>query len=55
MEHLETWQLGINNDELVELVLEGKKTATTCLNNTKVPKIGERSILTFENEKKRVL
>ena len=52
MEMLETWQFGTNNDELVELVLEGKKTATTCLNNTKVPKIGEKSILTFENEKK---
>ena len=52
MEQLETWNFGINNDELVELVLEGKKTATTCLNNSKIPKIGERSILTFENEKK---
>lgn len=52
MEQLETWQFGANNDELVELVLEGKKTATTCLNNIKVPKVGERSILTFENEKK---
>ena len=52
MEQLETWQFEINNDELVELVLEGNKTATTSLNNSKIPKIGERSILTFENEKK---
>lgn len=52
MGQLEIWQFGINNDELVELVLEGKKTATTCLNNTNIPKVGERSILTFENEKK---
>lgn len=49
---LPTWQFGIDNDKLVELVLKGIKTATTCLNNTIIPKIGERSILTFENEKK---
>lgn len=49
---LPTWQFGIDNDKLVELVLEGKKTATTSLNITNVSKPGERSILTFENEKK---
>ena len=49
---LPTWQFGINNDKLVELVLEGKKTATTSLDSTNVSKPGERSILTFENEKK---
>lgn len=49
---LPTWQFGIDNDKLVELVLKGIKTATTCLNNTIIPQVGERSILTFENEKK---
>ena len=49
---LPIWQFGINNDKLVELVLEGKKTATTTLDITNVSKPGERSVLTFENEKK---
>lgn len=49
---LTTWQFGIDNDKLVELVLEGKKTATTSLDTTSIPEPGERSILTFENEKK---
>ena len=49
---LPTYQFGIDNDKLVELVLKGIKTATTSLNNTKIPQVGERSILTFENEKK---
>lgn len=49
---LPTWQFGTDNDKLVELVLEGKKTATTSLDTTNISKPGERSILTFENEKK---
>lgn len=49
---LPEWQFGIDNDKLVELVLEGKKTATTSLDIANVSKPGERSILTFENEKK---
>lgn len=49
---LPTWQFGIDNDKLVELVLEGKKTATTSSDITNISKPGERSILTFENEKK---
>lgn len=28
---LKTWKFGIDNDKLVELVLLGKKTATTSL------------------------
>lgn len=51
---LPEWQFGIDNDKLVELVLEGKKTATTSLDIANVSKPGERSILTFENEKKLV-
>ncbi len=46
------WQYDIDNDNLVELVLQGKKTATTSLDTINVSKPGERSILTFENEKK---
>lgn len=49
---LPEWRFGIDNDKLVELVLEGKKTATTSLDITNISKPGERSILTFENEKK---
>ena len=52
LRQLPTWQFGINNDKLVELVLECKKTATTSLDTTNISKPGERSILTFENEKK---
>ena len=49
---LPEWWFGIDNDKLVNLVLEGKKTATTSLDITNVSKPGERRILTFENEKK---
>ena len=50
---LKTWHFGIDNDKLVELVLSGKKTATTSIydeNDESV--IGEESILIFDNEKK---
>jgi dipeptidase E len=49
---LPEWQFGTNNDNLVELVLKGIKTATTSLDTKNVPRVGERSILKFENEKK---
>ena len=49
---LPEWQFGIDNDNLVELVLQGKKTATTSLDTINISRPGERSILTFENEKK---
>lgn len=52
MKNLKTWKFGTNNDELVELVLSGKKTATTSFEDDEIPKVGEKSILTFENEKK---
>ena len=32
---LKTWRFGIDNDKLVELVLSGKKTATTCIYDEK--------------------
>jgi len=53
MDKLKTWHFGIDNDKLVELVLSGKKIATTSIYNEKdVPIIGEESILIFDNEKK---
>ena len=49
---MNNWSFGINNDKLIELVLEGKKTATSSLYNfDKIPVIGEKSIIHFDNEK----
>ena len=48
---LKTWRFGIDNDKLVNLVLSGKKTATTSLyDENDIPAIGEESILIFDNE-----
>lgn len=49
---LETWHFGTDNDHLVELVLSGKKVATCSLHDDNSPKVGEESILIFDNEKK---
>ena len=50
---LKTWHFGIDNDKLVELVLSGKKTATTSLyDQNDIPTVNEESILIFDNEKK---
>lgn len=50
---LKTWRFGIDNDKLVDLVLSGKKTATTSLyDEDDIPIIDEESILLFDNEKK---
>lgn len=55
-DNLKTWHFGIDNDKLVELVLSGKKTATTSLyDENDIPDIGEESILVFDNEKKACL
>lgn len=41
------WTFGIDVDRLVNLVLDGKKTATTCLYELdNVSKVGDISILT---------
>ena len=50
MNSLKTWHFGIDNDKLVDLVLNGKKIATTNLDSPS--KIGEESILIYDNEKK---
>ncbi len=50
---MNTWHFGIENDKLVELVLNGKKTATTSLYDIdRMPQVGEQSILIYNNEKK---
>ena len=50
---LETWSFGVDNDRLVDLVLQGRKTATTSIyNENSVSEIGEESILVYNNEKK---
>lgn len=49
---MNNWSFGIDNDKLIGLVLEGKKTATSSLYNfDKIPVIGEESIIHFDNEK----
>ena len=53
MKHLKEWSFGIDNDKLVSLVLQGKKTATTSLYEIdEVPEVGEESILVFSNHQK---
>lgn len=48
---MEKWKFGINNNELISLVLTGKKTATTSLfdDNEKLPVIGEKSIICYDD------
>lgn len=49
---LEKWKFGEKSDELIGLVLTGKKTATTYTYDEKAAdKIGEFSIITFSNGK----
>lgn len=48
---LKTWRFGIDNDNLVGLVLQGKKTATTFIYNGNIDEIGTESILIYDNEK----
>lgn len=49
---MKKWSFGVDNDKLIELVLDGKKVATSCLyENNELPVIGEESIIQFDNEK----
>ena len=51
---MERWKFSVNNDELIELVLRGEKTATTSLlsgYNGNVPKVGDKSIITYNDGK----
>lgn len=44
------WSFGIDNDYLINLVLQGKKRATTSNYDEKeLPKIGEQSTIVFDN------
>ena len=58
MKKLNTWHFEKDNDKLVKLVLKGIKTARTSLyknnrrENENLPKVGDISILIFDNEKK---
>lgn len=51
--NIERWQFGIDNDRLLNLVLSGKKTATSCLynKNEDIAKVGDLSIITTSNGK----
>lgn len=46
---IERWKFGIDNNKLVELVLSGNKTATTSLLSESTPKIGEESIIMYND------
>lgn len=50
-EKMKTWRFGVDNNRLVDLVLRGKKTATTSIyEENSISKAGEESILLYENE-----
>ena len=48
---LEKWKFGIDNNELINLVLSNKKRATSSLfiDNTNLPVIGEESIICYDD------
>lgn len=47
---MKKWKFGTNNDYLVDLVLSGKKTATTSLyNENDIPVLNEESELCFSD------
>jgi uncharacterized protein YhfF len=48
---MEKWKFKIDNSNLIDLVLNGKKTATTSLylSDDKLPKIGELSQLIYDD------
>ena len=50
-EKLQTWRFGVDNDRLVDLVLQGRKTATTSIyHENSISEEGEKSVLLYENE-----
>lgn len=49
--YIDKWKFAIDNDELIELVLNGKKTATTSnYDKSELPIIGSKSIIRFDND-----
>lgn len=52
MKTLKRWKFGVDNNKLIELVLLGKKTATTSIyNENDLPIIGEETIIVFDDGK----
>ena len=55
MKKVEKWQFATKNDELIDLVLQGEKTATTSLyseyKKENIPKIGDKSIIIYNSGK----
>jgi len=50
---MEKWSFAIDNEKLIQLVLEGKKVATTYLYDVKeIPTIEEESILCYNDKTK---
>lgn len=48
---MKRWSFGIDNDYLIDLVLHGKKRATTSnYDENELPIIGEQSIIVFDND-----
>ena len=48
---LKTWNFNLKNDESVDLVLSGKKTANTSIYNGDINDIGSELVLIYDNEK----
>lgn len=52
---MDKWKFGIDNEELIDLVLKGEKTATTSLYNSYIkdgidlPKVGDESIIIHDD------
>ncbi len=47
--NLKTWSFGTKNKELIELVLNGKKTATSSIYDGNMDAIGGKSVLVFDD------
>ena len=50
--NMEKWKFGIDNNELISLVLSGKKRATSSLfiSDANLPVIGEESIICYDDD-----
>lgn len=46
---MEKWSFGVDNEKLIDLVLSGKKTATSYLFDDKNSKVGEKSVILHDN------
>lgn len=47
---MEKWSFGIDNENLIDLVLSGKKTATSYLFNNNLSKVGEKSVILHDDK-----